>query len=32
MKNQPGIDLADLSEAQRKMCVKLLALNNVEFI
>jgi hypothetical protein len=29
MKGQAGIDLADLTEAQRKMCVKLLALNNV---
>lgn len=31
MKGQAGIDLADLTEAQRKMCVKLLALNNVQF-
>lgn len=32
MKNHAGIDLADLTEAQRKMCVKLLAMNNVEII
>lgn len=32
MKNMAGIDLSDLTEAQRKMCVKLLAANNVEFI
>lgn len=31
MKGQAGIDLADLTEAQRRMCVKLLALNNVQF-
>lgn len=32
MKTEAGIDLSDLSEAQRKMCVRLLAMNNVEFV
>lgn len=31
MKNQAGIDLSNLTEAQRKMCVRLLAVNNVQF-
>lgn len=31
MKDQVGIDLSDLTEAQRKMCVRLLAMNNVQF-
>lgn len=30
MKNQAGIDLANLSDAQKKMLVRLLAINNVE--
>ena len=30
MKNQAGIDLSNLSDAQRKMLVRLLAINNVE--
>jgi hypothetical protein len=29
MKNQAGIDLSDLTQAQRRMCVKLLATNNI---
>lgn len=32
MKNSSGIDLSELTEAQRKMCVRLLAMNNVHFI
>jgi hypothetical protein len=29
MKNSQGINLSDLSEVQKKMCVKYLALNNI---